>query len=71
MALDDYGYYDENGKFIKFKARKYRRKGSKTYHVEPDMDLIRGAAEPSMLNMDLMHGNMDLIHGNDARADLS
>lgn len=36
MALDDYGYYDENGKFIKFKARKYSRKGSKTYHVAPD-----------------------------------
>ena len=33
MALDDYGYYDENGKFIKFKARKRRRKGSKTYKV--------------------------------------
>lgn len=35
MALDDYGYYDENGKFIKFKAGKHRRKGSKTYHAEP------------------------------------
>lgn len=34
MALDDYGYYDENGKFIKFKARKYRRKGCKTYKVD-------------------------------------
>jgi len=34
MALDDYGYYDENGKFIKFKAKKYRRKGSKTYKVD-------------------------------------
>ena len=43
MALNDYGYYDENGKFIKFKARKYRRKGSKSYHVEPDIDLIRRA----------------------------
>jgi len=35
MALDDYGYYDENGKFIKFKARKYRRRGVKTYKVAP------------------------------------